>query len=107
MTDRSDDDVAARLVTEAGQLLLSVRDELAHATADERKAAGDKRSHEFLMRALAQQRPADAVLSEEGDDDHVRLSAKRVKERPQRCKKLRSKRYARLVAKRLLLMKQT
>ena len=52
MTDRSDDEVAARLATEAGQLLLGVRDELADASAAERKAAGDKRSHDFLMEAL-------------------------------------------------------
>ena len=42
MTDRSDDDVAARLATEAGNLLLGVREELAASGAAERKAAGDK-----------------------------------------------------------------
>jgi 3'(2'), 5'-bisphosphate nucleotidase len=78
VTDRSDDDVAARLATEAGKLLLGVRDELADATAADRKAAGDKRSHDFLMQALASERPDDAVLSEEGDDDRVRLSSERV-----------------------------
>jgi 3'(2'), 5'-bisphosphate nucleotidase len=78
VTDRSDDDVAARLATEAGQLLLAVREELADASAAERKAAGDKRSHDFLVQALAAQRPADAVLSEEGDDDSARLSSERV-----------------------------
>ncbi|HEX7430034.1 MAG TPA: 3'(2'),5'-bisphosphate nucleotidase CysQ [Mycobacterium sp.] len=78
MTDRSDDDVAARLATQAGELLLGVRDELAHATAAERKAAGDKRSHDFLMEALASERPRDAVLSEEGIDNPIRLTAERV-----------------------------
>ena len=78
MTDRGDDDVAARLATEAGELLLGVRDELADASAAERKAAGDKRSHDFLMEALARERPGDAVLSEEGADDPVRLRAERV-----------------------------
>jgi 3'(2'), 5'-bisphosphate nucleotidase len=78
VTDRSDDEVAARLATEAGQLLLAVREELAHASAAERKAAGDKRSHDFLVQALAAQRPADAVLSEEGDDDRARLGSQRV-----------------------------
>ncbi|WP_349271080.1 3'(2'),5'-bisphosphate nucleotidase CysQ [Mycolicibacterium parafortuitum] len=76
MTD--DHELAGRLATEAGALLLGVRSELADVTAEERKAAGDKRSHDFLMAALAAERPDDAVLSEEGVDDPVRLSARRV-----------------------------
>ena len=78
MTDRGDDDVAARLATQAGELLLGVRDELADASAAERKDAGDKRSHDFLMEALARERPGDAVLSEEGADTPIRLNAERV-----------------------------
>jgi 3'(2'), 5'-bisphosphate nucleotidase len=78
LSGHSDHDVAARLATEAGQLLLLVREELADATDGDRKAAGDKRSHEYLMDALARERPDDAVLSEEGVDDPVRLSAERV-----------------------------
>ena len=74
----SDHEVAARLASEAGRLLLVVREELAGATEAERKAAGDKRSHDFLMDALERERPGDAVLSEEGVDDPVRLSAERV-----------------------------
>ncbi len=73
-----DHELAARLATEAGALLLDVREELAEATAEERKAAGDKRSHDFLMAALSAERPDDAVLSEEGVDDPVRLAAHRV-----------------------------
>ncbi|AFM18540.1 3'-phosphoadenosine 5'-phosphosulfate (PAPS) 3'-phosphatase [Mycolicibacterium chubuense NBB4] len=74
----TDHELAARLATEAGALLLDVRAEFAHATVEERKAAGDKRSHDFLLAALTAERPADAVLSEEGVDDPVRLSAQRV-----------------------------
>jgi 3'(2'), 5'-bisphosphate nucleotidase len=74
----TDHELAARLATEAGRLLLQVRDELADATAGERKTAGDKRSHDFLMEALAAERPDDAVLSEEGVDNPARLSADRV-----------------------------
>ncbi|HEY5149172.1 MAG TPA: 3'(2'),5'-bisphosphate nucleotidase CysQ [Mycobacterium sp.] len=74
----SDHELAATLATEAGRLLLGVRTELAEATAAERKAAGDKRSHDFLMEALAKARPDDAVLSEEGADDPVRLRSERV-----------------------------
>jgi 3'(2'), 5'-bisphosphate nucleotidase len=74
----SDHEVAARLAAEAGTLLLAVRDELADATGAERKAAGDKRSHEFLVEALARGRPGDVVLSEEGADNPVRLRSERV-----------------------------
>jgi 3'(2'), 5'-bisphosphate nucleotidase len=78
LSGHNDHEVAAQLATEAGQLLLAVREELADATGAERKAAGDKRSHDYLMEALARERRDDAVLSEEGVDDPVRLSAQRV-----------------------------
>ena len=74
----TDHELAALLASEAGRLLLDVRTEFADAAAEDRKAAGDKRSHDFLMAALAAERPGDAVLSEEGVDDPVRLSAQRV-----------------------------
>ena len=74
----TDHELAALLAAEAGRLLLDVRAEFADAAAQDRKDAGDKRSHDFLMAALAAERPGDAVLSEEGVDDPVRLSAQRV-----------------------------
>ncbi|APE18743.1 3'(2'),5'-bisphosphate nucleotidase CysQ [Mycolicibacterium pallens] len=74
----SDHDLAAELATQAGELLLDVRVQLADASGAERKAAGDKRSHEYLMEALAKARPDDAVLSEEGADDPIRLRSTRV-----------------------------
>ena len=74
----NDHQLAAQLADEAGQLLLQVRTELADAPASERKDQGDKRSHDFLMERLAAARPSDAVLSEEGVDDTVRLSSDRV-----------------------------
>jgi 3'(2'), 5'-bisphosphate nucleotidase len=74
----SDHELAATLATQAGKLLLDVRAELADASGAERKAAGDKRSHNYLMEALAQARPDDAVLSEEGTDDPIRLRSRRV-----------------------------
>jgi 3'(2'), 5'-bisphosphate nucleotidase len=73
-----DHELAARLATEAGQLLLGVRQEFADADASERKAAGDKRSHDFLIDAFGKERPDDAVLSEEGADDPARLRSDRV-----------------------------
>src|SRR6185436_11612188 len=78
----TDHEVAARLATEAGALLLAVRLELADATAAERKDAGDTRAHAFLMQALGDERPADAVLSEEATAEEransKRLTADRV-----------------------------
>ena len=74
----NDHELAAALATEAGRLLLGVRQELADADAAERKKQGDARSHDYLMAALASERPDDAVLSEEGVDDPVRLGADRV-----------------------------
>ncbi len=74
----TDHELAALLASEAGRLLLDVRTEFTDAAAEDRKAAGDKRSHDFLMAALAAERPGDAVLSEEGVDDPVRLSEQRV-----------------------------
>ncbi|MCV7255741.1 3'(2'),5'-bisphosphate nucleotidase CysQ [Mycolicibacterium fluoranthenivorans] len=75
---QSDHELAAQLATEAGRLLLGVRSDLADGSEAERKAAGDKRSHDFLVAALARHRPADVVLSEEGADDKARLTADRV-----------------------------
>ncbi len=74
----SDHTLAARLATEAGELLLEVREEFAGADAKDHKDAGDRRSHEFLMAALAAARPEDVVLSEEGADNPARLRAERV-----------------------------
>jgi 3'(2'), 5'-bisphosphate nucleotidase len=74
----SDHELAAELATRAGELLLAVRAEFADASAAERKAEGDRKSHNFLIRELARSRSADAVLSEEGVDDPVRLRAERV-----------------------------
>ncbi len=74
----SDHELAAELATAAGELLLRVRADFAAAPAAERKAEGDKRSHDFLMRALERARPADGVLSEEGADNPDRLLAERM-----------------------------
>jgi 3'(2'), 5'-bisphosphate nucleotidase len=68
--------LAAVLAEQAGQLLLALR--AAGADADTLRDAGDRRSHEFLLAELARERPADAVLSEEGADDKERLAAARV-----------------------------
>ncbi|GAA4224955.1 3'(2'),5'-bisphosphate nucleotidase CysQ [Actinomadura meridiana] len=58
--------VAAELAAEAGRLLLDVRDEVGFADGRALKDTGDLRAHEYLMAALAERCPGDAVLSEEG-----------------------------------------
>src|SRR5262249_57933352 len=67
---------AAEVAAEAGRRLLE-RGAAGGAPA-ERRRAGDRQSHEFLIAELARRRPGDAVLSEEGADDPARLSASRV-----------------------------
>ena len=76
--EATDDDhaLAAWTATVAGDLLLRVREE--GLTGKELKDAGDRAAHELLMRLLAEHRPGDAVLSEEGKDDKARLQARRV-----------------------------
>ena len=71
-----DHELAAWLATTAGGLLLRVRE--GGLAGRELKDAGDQAAHDLLMRLLAEHRPGDAVLSEEGKDDKARLSADRV-----------------------------
>jgi 3'(2'), 5'-bisphosphate nucleotidase len=76
-TSTTDDhELAAWLAETAGRLLLAVREE--GLTGRELKDAGDRAAHELLMTLLAEHRPADVVLSEEGKDDRRRLDADRV-----------------------------
>jgi 3'(2'), 5'-bisphosphate nucleotidase len=73
----TDDHVLATwLATVAGERLLEVRTE--GLEGRELKDAGDAAAHDLLMALLAEHRPGDAVLSEEGKDDKVRLGASRV-----------------------------
>ncbi|WP_296604742.1 3'(2'),5'-bisphosphate nucleotidase CysQ [Nocardioides sp.] len=68
--------LAAWLATVAGERLLEVRQE--GLEGRELKDAGDRAAHELLMGLLAEHRPGDAVLSEEGKDDKARLTSSRV-----------------------------
>ena len=72
----SDHDLAGRLATEAGRILLDLRK--SGLEGDELEKAGDRRSHEFLTAALNETRPDDGVLSEEGADSSTRLGHRRV-----------------------------
>lgn len=68
MADCSDHELASMLAASAGALLVEARAELAAAgvDTDTLKDEGDQRSHNYLMALLAEHRPNDAVLSEEG-----------------------------------------
>jgi 3'(2'), 5'-bisphosphate nucleotidase len=73
----SDDDrLAHDLAAQAGRRLLALRER--GGDADLLRKDGDRLSHEFLVAELGRLRPDDAVLSEEGRDDHERLSFDRV-----------------------------
>ncbi len=74
--------LAARLAERAGAELLRLRDDVpAGAGATDPKGLGrrgDAAANELLTRSLREQRPGDAVLSEESADDRRRLGAERV-----------------------------
>ena len=72
-----DDHLLARdLAEQAGRRLVELR--ARGGDPDVLRKAGDRQSHEFLTRELADRRPGDVVLSEEGADNPARLSARRV-----------------------------
>ena len=73
-----DAELAAKLATQAGELLLRLRSQMGFADPWGLRDAGDQHSHDFLAAELAKERPDDAVLSEEGADDRSRLSADRL-----------------------------
>ena len=69
--------LARRLASEAGGLLMNLRGGGTHqgrALGD----AGDRQANVLLLKALAAERPDDAVLSEESVDDGKRFTAERV-----------------------------
>ena len=71
---------AAAIAAGAGELLVELRENLERLNIHPRttRDEGDRRSHEYIMDALAREHPDDAVLSEEGVDDPARLAAPRV-----------------------------
>ena len=80
----TDIDLARQVAAEAGRLLVAIRNEFGPidpADKERLKAlrdTADRQSHELIVAALVAARPADAVLSEEGEDDAARLTADRV-----------------------------
>lgn len=73
----SDVRLAARLATEAGDILLSIQRSAEYAGKDLGNH-GDLQANMYLMRELRHARPGDAILSEEEADSPARLTAKRV-----------------------------
>nr|MBO2503178.1 3'(2'),5'-bisphosphate nucleotidase CysQ [Thermoanaerobacterales bacterium] len=76
-----DHTLAARLATQAGELLVGLRERAARDGGPTGRALGregDRLAHELLVTALAEERPDDAVLSEEGAADPRRVGARRV-----------------------------
>ena len=80
MDQRTDAELARRLASETGALLLRLRQTPAwtEGNLDARREAGDAASQRFLAAELATARSGDLVLSEEAADDRRRLAAGRV-----------------------------
>lgn len=78
MSSEDDHGLAARAATEAGHLLMRLRQSWDGRDGRELGARGDAASHRALLELLIRARPADAVLSEEGADDPARLARERV-----------------------------
>src|SRR4051794_7900090 len=76
----SDHAVAADVATRAGELLLDLRANAGSTAHDwwSLRDEGDWSAHHFIVDALAELRPGDKVLSEEGIEDRTRLGADRV-----------------------------
>lgn len=81
---RSDAEFSRDIAVEAGVLLMSLRESYGQVDPSDSdrieslRAEGDRLSHELLAGRIAEFRPNDALLSEEGIDDEARLTAERV-----------------------------
>ncbi len=75
-----DHQLAIELASATGELLVELREALLRrgTSAWELESQGDRQAHNLLVERLAQARPDDAVLSEEGADNRARLDARRV-----------------------------
>lgn len=75
--EESDVRLAARLASEAGEMLLALQRN-GNLEGKALGVEGDRLANAFLMKALRELRPGDALLSEEEADDKERLLARRV-----------------------------
>ena len=76
----TDQQLASRVATEAGVMLVNLRDELVAEGIHywDLKDEGDIAGHRYIMSALTVARPDDVILSEEAADNRKRLNAERV-----------------------------
>ena len=80
----SDVELATRVAKLAGQLVLELRESFGVVEPDDKarrkqlKDDADRAAHDLIVGELAQHRPGDAVLSEEGIDQAQRADADRV-----------------------------
>jgi 3'(2'), 5'-bisphosphate nucleotidase len=76
----TDHEVASDVATRAGEVLLRLREGVGDTAHDwwSLRDEGDWSAHKFILEALAELRPGDKVLSEEGMEDRSRLGADRV-----------------------------
>jgi 3'(2'), 5'-bisphosphate nucleotidase len=74
----SDHELARLAAVAAGRALMALRDEIGFDDPKRLRDEGDRTAHVLLMQLLAEHRPDDAVLSEEGLDGKERLRARRV-----------------------------
>jgi 3'(2'), 5'-bisphosphate nucleotidase len=70
--------LAAEVAEDAGELLLAVREEIGFYDPYDLGDAGDRRANTLILDRLRDERPDDAVLSEESTDDISRVQADRV-----------------------------
>jgi 3'(2'), 5'-bisphosphate nucleotidase len=70
--------LAAEVAQEAGEMLLALREDIGFYDPYDLGDAGDARANTLILGRLAEQRPDDAVLSEEAVDDLARVRADRV-----------------------------
>ena len=70
--------LAAEVAKDAGELLLAVREEIGFYDPYDLGDAGDRRANTLILERLRDERPDDAVLSEEATDDISRVQADRV-----------------------------
>jgi len=86
MTDLqiSDAQLSSMVARQAGQLLLELRESFGAIDpgdkdrANDLRKAGDHAANEFIVAALREARPDDAILSEEEKDNDLRLAHERV-----------------------------
>ncbi len=87
MSEKNDAELSREVAQEAGQLLLQLRENFFRAhpietidktLSDQLRDQADRAAHLFIMDKLSSARPLDAILSEEGHDNEIRLDANRV-----------------------------